>query len=251
MTDDNVVIRVEDVDIVYRVYADKRPSMRQRVGRGLEGRVYERVDAVKGLSLDVRRGEVLGIVGANGSGKSTLLRSIAGTLPVESGRILVRGEATLLGVGAALSPKLSGARNVLIGCMALGMSRAEAEERFDEIVDFAGVRHAIDRPLRTFSAGMKSRLHFAVATSVDPDILLIDEALATGDEAFREKSQRRIQRISENAKVVVIVTHNLGEMTKACTRAVWMSDGRLMMDGDPEDVVKAYRTHMKTRDQDD
>ena len=251
MTDRDLVIRVEDAHIVYRVYADKRPSMRQRVGGKMETRSYEQVDAVRGVSLDVRRGEVLGIVGANGSGKSTLLRGIAGLVPIESGRILVRGEATLLGVGAALSPKLSGARNVLIGCMALGMSRTEAEERFDEIVDFAGVRHAIDRPLRTFSSGMKSRLHFAVATSVDPDILLVDEALATGDESFKAKSQRRIKGLSENAKVVLIVTHNLGEMAKACSRAVWMSEGRIMMDGDPKTVVKAYRAHMKAQRDDD
>lgn len=247
MSDHDLVIRVEDAHIVYRVYADKRPSMRQRVGRKLETRTFERVEAVRGVSLDVRRGEVLGIVGANGSGKSTLLRAVAGLLAVESGRILVRGEATLLGVGAALSPKLSGARNVLIGCMALGMSRSEAEERFDSIVDFAGVRHAIDRPLRTFSAGMKSRLHFAVATSLDPDILLVDEALATGDESFREKSQRRIKRLSQNAKVVLIVTHNLGEMTKACTRTVWMNEGQIVMDGEPKQVVKAYRSHMKAQ----
>jgi teichoic acid transport system ATP-binding protein len=127
--------------------------------------------------------------------------------------------------------------------MALGMSRQEAEDRFEQIVDFAGVRRAIDRPLRTFSSGMKSRLHFAIATAVDPDILLIDEVFAVGDRDFKKKSEQRIKQIQRNAKAVVIVTHNLGQVAKLCTRTLWLNEGTLMMDGEPKSVIDAYKSH--------
>jgi len=243
--DDGLAIRADDVEITYRVYADKRPTIRQRLVEGTKSRAYQEVEAVKGVTLHVRAGEAVGIVGSNGSGKSSFLRAIAGLLPLDAGSILVRGEPTLLGVGAALNNKLSGARNVLIGCMALGMTRAEAEARFDSVVDFAGVRHAIDRPLRTYSSGMKSRLHFAIATSVDPDILLIDEALSTGDADFKQKSEKRIRRLRKKAKVIILVSHNLSQVRKACNRAVWMNEGVLMADGKPKKVIKAYTEHTK------
>lgn len=242
---DDMAIVADNVEITYRVYADRRPSLRQRVALGAKSRSYEAVEAVKGVSLRVRAGEAVGIVGSNGSGKSSLVRAIAGLLPLDGGRILVKGEPTLLGVGAALNNQLSGARNVLLGCMALGMNRSEAEAAFDSVVDFAGVRHAINRPLRTYSAGMKSRLQFAIATSVDPDILLIDEALSTGDQAFKRKSERRIRRLRKRAKVVILVSHNLRQVKKACTRAAWLNEGRLMLDGDPKTVVRAYREHIR------
>jgi teichoic acid transport system ATP-binding protein len=242
---DDLAVVADAVEITYRVYSDRRPSMRQRVALGSKSRAFESVEAVRGVTLHVRSGEAVGIVGSNGSGKSSLVRAIAGLLPVDGGRIMVRGEPTLLGVGAALNNQLSGARNILLGCMALGMTRAQAEASFDDVVDFAGVRHAINRPLRTYSSGMKSRLQFAIATSVDPDILLIDEALSTGDQAFKRKSERRIRRLRKRAKVVILVSHNLRQVRKACTRAAWMNEGRLMLDGDPKTVVRAYRAHIR------
>jgi teichoic acid transport system ATP-binding protein len=237
--DGDIVIKVDDASVTYRVYSDKRPTMRGQFARA-KAREFTAVEAVKGFTATIHSGEVVGIIGSNGSGKTTLLQAIAGLQPIESGAIYVRGEPTLLGVGAVLNNRLSGARNVLLGSMALGMTRAEAESRFADIVRFAGVGAAIDRPLRTYSSGMKSRLHFAIATSVDPDILLIDEVLAVGDRAFKRKSEKRIKEIEANAKVVVVVSHNLGEVRNLCSRVIWLNDGVLTMDGEPDEVIGAY-----------
>jgi teichoic acid transport system ATP-binding protein len=242
VSEGDLAIKADGVSVTYRVYADRRPTMKRRFARG-RAREYTSVEAVKDVTVHVHTGEVVGLIGDNGSGKSTLLRAIAGLQPIDTGSIYVRGEPTLLGVGAVLNGQLSGARNILLGSMALGMSRQEAEDRFEQIVDFAGVRRAIDRPLRTFSSGMKSRLHFAIATAVDPDILLIDEVFAVGDRDFKKKSEQRIKQIQRNAKAVVIVTHNLGQVAKLCTRTLWLNEGTLMMDGEPKSVIDAYKSH--------
>lgn len=233
-------IEVEDASVTYRVYLDRRPSLREQITVRRRRREHTQVEAVKDVSFSVETGEILGLIGANGSGKSSLLSAIAGLQPVSEGSIRVRGEPTLLGVGAVLDGQLSGARNVLLGCMALGMTRAESEARLDSIVDFAGLRPAIDRPLRTYSSGMRSRLHFAIATSMEPDILLVDEVLAVGDRDFRRRSLKRIEELRANAKVVVLVSHNLKQIDRVCTRAIWLEEGRLMADGTPDDVVGAY-----------
>jgi len=240
---EKVSISVRDVAITYRLVADKRPTMGQ-IALARRTRQTTAVQAVRGVSFDVKEGEIVGVIGPNGSGKSTLLRAIAGVQPIDRGQILVRSEPALLGVGAALSGRLSGARNVLLGCMALGMTRQEAEQSFDQIVGFAGVAHAIDRPLNTFSSGMRSRLHFAIATSIEPDILLIDEVLAVGDEDFKRRSEKRILRLHQRAKVVMVVSHGLGQIRKVCTRVIWLEKGKLIMDGDPETVVTAYKRHV-------
>lgn len=237
-----MAIQARDVSVTYRVYTDRPVSLRQRVTMG-RGRAFDTVRAVEGVSFEVAAGEVVGLVGTNGSGKSTLLSAIAGLQPVSGGSLRVRGEPALLGVGAVLNNQLSGARNVLLGLMALGMTRREAEAAFDGVVDFADLRHAIDRPMRTYSSGMRSRLHFAIATTVQPDILLIDEVLAVGDRDFRRRSLRRIEEIRSHASVVVLVSHSLRQVTKVCTRALWMESGRLMADGAPDEVVDAYVTY--------
>jgi teichoic acid transport system ATP-binding protein len=234
-----VAIEVNHASVTYRVYADRPVSFRQKMTMG-RSREFVTVRAVEDISFAVKSGEVVGLIGANGSGKSSLLSAIAGLQPVASGSIQVRGEPALLGVGAVLNNQLSGARNVLLGCMALGMSRREAEAAFDEVVEFAALRHAIDRPMRTYSSGMRQRLHFAIATSVQPEVLLIDEVLAVGDRDFRRRSMRRVEEIRAQASVVMLVSHSLRQVTKACTRALWMDNGRLMADGDPDAVVADY-----------
>jgi teichoic acid transport system ATP-binding protein len=244
-------IEVEHASIVYRVYLDRRPSLREQVSLPRQRREHTQVEAVRDVSFTVETGEILGLIGANASGKSSLLSAIAGLQPVSEGSIRVRGEPTLLGVGAVLDAQLSGARNVLLGCMALGMTRTESESRVDSIVDFAGLRGAIDRPLRTYSSGMRSRLHFAIATSMEPDILLVDEVLAVGDRDFRRRSLKRIEELRANAKVVVLVSHNLKQIDRVCTRAIWLEEGRLMADGTPDDVVKAYIDWTGGGDEDD
>lgn len=233
-------IEIKNASVVYRVYHDHRLSFRERLISRRRSREYTSVRAVTDVSLTVRTGEVIGLIGSNGSGKSTLLSAIAGLQPLAAGTIKVRGEPTLLGVGAVLDAQLSGARNVMLGCLALGMSRREADARFDDIVDFAGLRTAIGRPMRTYSSGMRSRLHFSIATSVNPDILLIDEVLAVGDRDFRRRSLARITDLQKKAKVVVLVTHSLHQVRKVCSRAVWLEQGRLMADGSPQEVLDQY-----------
>jgi teichoic acid transport system ATP-binding protein len=242
----DVSVVLDDVDVVYRVYEDSRPRFFDVV-RGKGRRQHRRIHAVKAVSMIARSGETIGIVGANGSGKSTLLAALAGLLPVESGHVYARSHPTLLGVGGAMQPEVSARRNVMLGCLALGMGTSEARQRLDEIVDFAGVRDFIDLPLTAYSSGMKARLLFSIATAVVPDILIIDEALAVGDEQFRDRSRERINELRKAAGTVFVVTHNLDHVVDTCTRVVWLNDGRLQSDGEPDTVVREYRDWTRKR----
>ena len=234
-------ILVENVDISYRAYSDTNRRLGDVLARK-SAREFRIVEAVRDVSLSVRPGEALGIIGSNGSGKSTLLRAIAGLIPVDSGRIMVSSEPTLLDVGAALNRDLSGARNIYIGALALGLTRKQVDEQFDRIVKFAELQDSIDLPMRTYSSGMRARLRFAIATAVTPDILLIDEALAVGDRKFRRKSLRRVRRLVDAAGAVVMVTHNLNEVRGTCNRAIWLEGGSICADGPPDEVIDAYES---------
>ncbi|MEM1333312.1 MAG: ATP-binding cassette domain-containing protein [Actinomycetota bacterium] len=231
---------IDRADIRYRVYEDFAFSMRTFVGRGFRSRASTEVHAVRDVSFDVRVGEAVGIVGSNGSGKSTLLRAIAGLQSLASGSIRVRGEVSLLGVGAALKPSLSGRRNVVLGGLALGLDEHEVEDQLPEIVEFSGLGDAINRPLLTYSSGMRARLAFSISTLRIPDILLIDEALAVGDKDFREKSLQRLGEIRAEAGTIIMVTHNLSEIRQSCDRALWIDDGVLLRDGPVADVLDDY-----------
>jgi len=234
-----LTIRVRDVHVDYEVYEDRRAAIRQRlVSRTGSGRSL--VHALKGVSFDVAEGDAVGVIGSNGSGKSTLLAALAGLLSPTSGQILVAEEPKLLGVGATLLPAATGYRNIRLGCLALGMSRSEVDEQIDRIVAFTELGEAIDRPLRTYSSGMRARLHFAIATSVQPRILLIDEALAVGDRAFRAKSKERIDELLSQAGTLLLVSHSLEEIRKQCTRALWIEQGILKADGPVDDVIDEY-----------
>jgi teichoic acid transport system ATP-binding protein len=242
--EDRLTVVVEDVHITYRVYEDrKRPRARDRfAGKG--SREYREIHAVRGVSFEARAGESIGIIGRNGSGKSTLLMGMAGLLPVDGGRILAHSQPSLLGVGAVLQPRLSGRRNIVIGTLALGMSKQEAEAAVDEITEFAGLEDSIDLPMRTYSSGMRARLQFAIATSVKPEILMIDEALAVGDEVFKRRSDERIRELQDAAGTIFIVSHGLEGIVDTCTRVIWLEKGQLVADGDPRTVVDRYRTDM-------
>lgn len=231
-------VSVEGAHVHYRVYEDAGGSLREFLRSGRRRAID--VHALKGVSLDIAMGESVGIVGSNGSGKSTLLRTIAGVQPITEGRVRVRGEAHLLGVGAALKPLLSGHRNILLGGLAMGMSRPEIEERLDEVVAFAGLEESINLPMNTYSVGMRSRLAFAIATLRVPDVLLVDEALAVGDRIFRDRSLARLRAIREEAGSVVLVTHNLNEIRETCSRAIWLERGAIRADGATDDVLAEY-----------
>jgi teichoic acid transport system ATP-binding protein len=199
------------------------------------------VHAIKGISFVVYRGDAVGIIGSNGSGKSTLLRAIAGLLPPERGAVYTDGQPSLLGVNAALMRDLTGERNIVLGCLAQGLSLEETKAKYPEIVDFSGLKpEFIQLPMRAYSSGMGSRLRFAIAASKSHDVLLIDEALATGDAKFRRKSAAKIDELRKEAGAVFLVAHQLDSIREMCNRVLWVDEGRLVMDGDPDTVVDAY-----------
>lgn len=232
---------VEDTHVTYRIYEDRRAGLRQVIANGFKPRPYRQIQALRGVTFTALSGESIGVIGANGSGKSTLLRAIAGLLPVTAGVVFARSRPALLGVGAALQPNLSGRRNVFIGCLALGLSKDDIKDRYQDIVSFAGLEDVMDLPMRAYSTGMRARLMFAIATSVTPDILLVDEALAVGDQQFRSRSLARLHQLRRAAGTVFLVTHSLNEVQSNCTRTIWLHNGRIAMDGSPDDVVQEYK----------
>jgi teichoic acid transport system ATP-binding protein len=234
-----LTIRVRDLVLDYEVFEDRRAALKQRiVTKQGSGRSF--VHALKGVSFDAAEGDAIGVVGPNGSGKSTLMATLAGLIAPTRGEVLVAEEPKLLGVGATLIAAATGYRNIRLGCLALGMSNAEVNDKIDEIVEFTDIGEAINRPLRTYSSGMRARLHFAIATSVKPRILLIDEALAVGDKTFRAKSAARIKEIVAHAGTLMIVSHSMEEISRLCTRALWIEDGLLVADGPVDEVLEAY-----------
>lgn len=237
-------IVLDDVHVTYRVHGDTRPHLRDLVKgdtAATRERNIRRVQAVRGVSFTARRGESIGLIGRNGSGKSTLMQAMAGLLPVTSGAVYASSNPALLGVGAALQGGMSGRRNVILGGLALGLSREEIDERFDEIVEFADLTDFIDLPLKTYSSGMKARLLFAISTSVKPEILLIDEALSVGDEEFKDRSKERIRELLDGAGTVFIVSHSNSTIRQNCSRAIWLDKGQLQMDGETNEVVDEYK----------
>ena len=239
---DGRALVVEDVHVRYRVHKERRrPGLRDIVTRGAAERAV--VDALRGVDLVLHEGEAVGVIGRNGSGKSTLLRTMAGLLRPWRGRVLAQERPVLLEVAAAFDRHLSGRRNVVLGGVALGLSRAEADARVDEIVEFADLHRFIDLPLSSYSSGMAVRLQFAVATAVAPRLLLIDEALAVGDRSFRVKSEQRMRELLAHAGTVVLVSHSAPAIARVCTRAVWIEDGRIRADGRADHVLAAYEEH--------
>jgi teichoic acid transport system ATP-binding protein len=234
-------VRVTDLHIEFEVFSDRRAGLRQRLATK-EGSGRRVIEAVNGVSFETRRGEAIGVIGSNGSGKSTLLSALAGLIKPTSGEILVSCEPKLLGVGAVLLNGATGIRNIRLGCLALGMSSDELDERVAEIVEFTGLGEAIDRPLKTYSAGMRARLHFAISTAVQPEILLVDEALSVGDKEFRKRSRAKIESLLANAGTLFLVSHSTKQIERLCTRGLWLEKGKILADGPVGDVVAEYGT---------
>jgi len=200
------------------------------------------VMAIRGVSFTAYRSEVVGLIGRNGAGKSTLLAAIASLLPAEHGAVYTHGQPSLLDVSSAMVKDLSGERNIILGCLAMGMSREMAQAKYASIVEFSGLGDAISRPMGTYSTGMSARLRFSIATAKDHDVLLIDEVLATGDAEFQQRCEQRIHELTSNSRTVFLVSHSLSTIRKTCNRAIWLDAGQIRMDGDVADVADAYQS---------
>ena len=235
-------IRVQNLDLTYRTSVEVSPTLKSAiVGLGRRRRSIREIEAVKDVSFDVPHGAVLGIIGANGAGKSTLMRAVAGILPPTRGRIEIHGRvSTLLALGVGFNSALTGRQNVVLGGLAAGLRKSEIARKYDEIADFAELGDFMDMPMRTYSSGMYSRLAFSVAVNMDPDILLIDEAMSAGDAKFRKKAAERMKNLAKNAGTMLLVSHALGTVKDMCSEAIWLHKGQLIQRGHPDDIVAAY-----------
>jgi len=236
------VIRLEKVALRYRVPRERIPSLKEYAIRRIQRRVtYDDFEALKDVDLAVAPGERIGVIGRNGAGKSTLFRIIARVLPPSEGRVVVAGRiAPILELGLGFHGELTGRENVMLQSALLGFSRAETRRRLERIVEWAELEDFIDAPTRTFSTGMAARLAFAVATDVDPDILLVDEALSVGDEKFQRKCRDRMDAFHARGKTMMLVSHSLSQIRDNCDRAIWLHHGRVVRDADAASVTEAY-----------
>ncbi len=248
-------IRVSDLTKTYRRYAHRKQfrTLKSALLRGnlvQELRPDEVFSALCGVTFNVREGSTFAVIGRNGSGKSTLLKVLAGITKPTAGQVDVRGRiSALIELGAGFHPEISGRENVFINGIMLGLGKREIQERFQGIVDFAELSEFIDAPVKNYSSGMYMRLGFAVAINVDPDVLLIDEVLAVGDQAFVHKCLDKIGEFRRRKKTIVLVTHSLGLVEKIADEALWLDAGRIQLRGDPKKVVDAYLAQVSARDE--
>ncbi len=238
-----IALDVKDLKITYRCL--KAYSIRKSLLQFKKSKVQV-YEAVRGVTFQVPKGEILGIVGKNGSGKSTMLRAIAGIFSPDSGEIDLHGNSvSLLSIGVGFQKKLTGRENIILSGMLLGFSEAQVREKMDEIIDFAELGKFIDMPVKTYSSGMHSKLAFSITAVLEADIMLIDEVLSVGDARFKRKSYRKMKElISNKERTVVIVSHNSDTLRKLCTSLLWLHNGKVKMVGDTEKVIDAYEKFM-------
>lgn len=240
-------IKVENLSLTYRTTFTQNQTLRSALRdlRHRERNVHT-VEALKNVSFEIPHGTVLGVIGRNGAGKSSLLRTLTGIMPPTAGRIEVHGRiSTLLALGVAFNSELSGTENILLAGLASGMTRDKVAETRKEIIDFAEIGDFIDLPTKTYSSGMSQRLAFSVAVHMNPDILLIDEALSAGDARFKAKAQEKMQELMKSARTLVLVSHGLNSILDLCNDAIWLDKGEIKMHSDPKSVVDAYSEFVK------
>lgn len=236
-------IEVKDLKITYKCV--KSLSMRKSLFH-LRKSKLEVYEALRGISFEVKKGEIMGIVGKNGSGKSTLLRAIAGIFSADSGSIELESDSvSLLSIGVGFQKKLSGRENIILSGMLLGFSEQEVRDKMDEIIEFANLGKFIDMPVKTYSSGMYSKLAFSITAVLETDIMLIDEVLSVGDAKFKKKSYKKMQElIMDENRTVVIVSHSTETLGKLCTSLLWLHEGEIKMQGDTKTVLDAYNEFM-------
>ena len=237
------VIRLENVSVQYRVPTEQVGTFREYAIRVIQRRIKIRTfNALEDVSFQVKRGEVFGLIGDNGAGKSTLLKVVARVLCPYKGRVIVKGNvAPLLELGAGFHPELTGRENIYLNGSLLGYSRKQMDEVYSSVVDFSELHDFIDAPIRTYSSGMYARLAFSVATAHIPDILIVDEILGVGDEAFQKKCAQRIQQFQDSGTAILYVSHSLNSVLSLCHRVAWLDHGKVKAIGKPDEVVAEYR----------
>jgi ABC-type polysaccharide/polyol phosphate transport system ATPase subunit len=234
-------ISVRDLGVQYNLRFNRKTTLRQSVSNIVTRKPPQRFWSLRHVTLDLRHGESLAVIGPNGAGKSTFLQVLAGIMRPTEGSVEVRGQVSgLLGLGVGFDVELSGMENILLGGAFLGLDDARIRELLPSIVEFADLGEFIDAPLKTYSSGMRARLGFSIATAVDPDILLLDEVLATGDAQFRAKSKARVIELVRSAKAVVLVTHDMDWVREYCNRALLLEKGRVIIEGKPADVTRLH-----------
>ncbi len=237
-----VVARLEGISVRYRAPEERIGTIKEYAIRQIQRRVrYKDFWALRDLNLQINHGEIFGIIGRNGAGKSTLLKVLSRVLVPTQGRVWIKGKvAPLLELGAGFHPELTGRENIFLNGTLLGHPRREIENRLDEIIAFAELGAFIEAPLRTYSSGMVGRLGFAVATSWLPEILILDEVMAVGDEAFRRKCQSRMEEFRKLGTTTLLVTHDMNTVKTLCSRAAWLDRGEIRASGEVEKVIAAY-----------
>lgn len=243
MSSNPLALELKSVGRIYKIY--KRPLDRLLQWLPFIKVDYRVFEALQPLNLTVKKGEVVGLLGKNGAGKSTLLQLICGTLPPSSGSVIAYGRiAALLELGSGFNPEFTGRENIFLNGAILGLSQAEIEERLDEIVEFSGIGEAVNQPVKTYSSGMFVRLAFSVAVCVDPDILVVDEALSVGDGAFARQSFERIMSLKEQGCTILFCSHNLYQIEAICNRAIWLHEGKVVSEGVPAEVIRHYQNYL-------
>lgn len=246
--DKDILIQLNNVSMRYRFPTEKVNSFKEFVVRFFRGKLkYRMFNALDNVSLTVRRGESLGIIGHNGAGKSTLLKIIAEILRPTEGEVIVNGVSALLSLGTGFDPEETGRNNIYLSGAYMGLSKKQIDERYDQIVAFSELGEFINVPLKNYSSGMRSRLAFAIAVDVRPDILLADEVLSTGDAAYARKCAEKIKEIKEGGTTFILVSHSLGQVRNMCSKVLWLDHGRTKMYGDAKAVCDAYEKDSKEK----
>lgn len=242
----NIVIQLNDVTVRFRIPHERIPTLQEYAIRWLKRRSVNFTDfnALNNISFSIEQGETVGIIGSNGAGKSTLLKVISRVIRPTLGRVFIKGRiAPLLELGAGFDYEMTGRENIFLNGAVLGFSRKDMAARFDRIVDFSGISDFIDAPIRTYSSGMVARLGFAVATDVQPEVLIIDEVLSVGDAEFQQKSAARISDYQNSGSTILIVSHSSNSIKQLCHRVIWLEQGSIKISGSVNDIMDQYSPH--------